>query len=170
MKEIIEKLVEGIITSFNIEYPIKDFEEVVSKMGGRVEKVEDLKRLFNGSIQKSGDGFIIYISAYMDEDMKRYCIARDLGFVFLSMGYKTNEKLWNSFEDGRYYNCNRTGEIVAAKYFAYALLMPEKIFRGIIKEYSEVDKVKTKELAEYFGVPVALVHNRGVMLGLFEER
>lgn len=170
MKEIIEELVEKIITTFNIEYSIKDIEEVVSKMGGRVEKVEDLNKLFNGSIQKSGDGFIIYISAYMDEEMKRYYIARDLGFVFMSMGYKTNEKLWNSFEDGRYYNCNKTGEIVAAKYFAYALLMPEKIFRGITEEYLEVDKVKTKELAEYFGVPVALAHDRGVMLGIFEER
>lgn len=170
LKEIIEKLTEDIRTYFNIEVPVKDIDTAVTKMGGTIVEVNDYKTLFDGTIRKNGNGFIIYVLADWNEEMRRYSIARDLGFLIISMGYATNKKLWDSFKDGEYFNCNKTGQILAAKYFADCFLMPEKELKEEVKKKTKNSKVDIKELGERFGVTYNNVNRRGIELGVIEGR
>lgn len=170
LKEIIKELTEDIRTYFNIEVPVKDINTAVAKLGGTIVEVDDYRMLFNGTIRKNGDGFIIYVSTDWNEETRRYSIARDLGFLTISMGYTTNKKLWDSFKDGEYFNCNKTGQILAAKYFADCFLMPEKELMEEVKRKTKNSQVDIKELGERFGVTCNNVNRRGIELGIIEGR
>lgn len=170
LKEIIKELVEDIRSYFEIEVPVKDIDTVVAKLGGTIVEVDDYRMLFNGTIRKNCDGFIIYVFADWNEETRRYSVARDLGFLIISMGYATNKKLWDSFKDGEYFNCNKTGQILAAKYFADCFLMPEKELKEEVKKKSKNSQVNIKELGERFGVTCNNVNHRGIELGIIEGR
>lgn len=170
LKEIIKKLVEDIRSYFEIEVPVKDIDTAVAKMGGTIVEVDDYRMLFNGTIKKNGDGFIIYVSADWNEETRRYFVARDLGFLTISMGYATNKKLWDSFKNGEYFNCNKTGEILTAKYFADCFLMPEKELKEEVRKKTKNSQVDIKELGERFGVTYNNVNRRGIELGVIEGR
>lgn len=170
LKEIIEKLTEDIRTYFNIEVPVKDIDTAVTKMGGTIVEVNNYRMLFNGTIKKNGDGFIIYVSADWNKETRRYSVARDLGFLIISMGYATNKKQWDSFKDGEYFNCNKTGQILAAKYFADCFLIPEKELKEEVKKKTKNSQVDIKELGERFGVTYNNVNRRGMELGVLEGR
>lgn len=170
LKEIIKELVEDIRSYFKIEVPVKDIDTAVTKMRGTIVEVDDYKTLFNGTIRKNGDGFIIYVFADWNEETRRYSIARDLGFLTISMGYTTNKKLWDSFKDGEYFNCNKTGQILAAKYFADCFLIPEKEFKEEVKKKTKNSQVDIKELGERFGVTYNNVNRRGMELDVLEGR
>ena len=105
-----------------------------------------------------------------NEETRRYSIARDLGFLTISMGYVTNKKLWDGFKDGEYFNCNKTGQILAAKYFADCFLMPEKELKEEVKKKTKNSQVDIKELGERFGVTYNNVNRRGIELGVIEGR
>lgn len=170
LKELIKILVEDIRTYFKIEAPVKDIDAAVAKMGGIIVEVNDYRELFKGTIRKIGDGFIIYVSPDWLEEVKKYSIARDLGLLIIGMGYAGNKKLWDSFKDGEYFNCNKTGQILAAKYFANCFLMPEKEFKEEVKKKTENNQVDTKKLGEYFGVSSNDAYCRGIELGVIEEK
>ena len=170
LKELIKILVEDIRTYFKIEVPVKDIDAAVAKMGGIIVEVNDYRELFKGTIRKIGDGFIIYVSPDWLEEVKKYFVARDLGFLVIGMGYAGNKKLWDSFKDGEYFNCNQTGQILAAKYFADCFLMPEDKFKEEIKKKTKDGQLDIKELGEYFGVTNNDAYCRGIELGIFEEK
>lgn len=170
LKEIIKKLAEDVRTYFNIETPVRDIDAAVARMGGTIVEVDDYRMLFNGTIRKNGDGFIIYVFVDWNEEVRRYSIARDLGFLVISMGYTTNKKLWESFKDGEYFNCNKTGQILAAKYFVDCFLMPEKEFKEEVKKRTKNSQVNIKELGGYFGVTNNDINCRGMELGVIKGR
>lgn len=170
VKRLIKSLTEDLRTYFKIETPVKDIEATVARMGGIIVEVDDYRMLFSGTIRKIGDGFIIYVLKDWCEEVKRYSIARDLGLLIISMGYAGNKKLWDSFKDGEYFNCNKTGQILAAKYFANCFLMPEKEFKEEVKKRTENNQVDTKELGKYFGVSNNDAYCRGIELGIIEEK
>lgn len=170
LKEIIKKLTKDVRTYFNIETPVRDIDAAVARIGGIIVEVDDYRELFNGTIRKIGDRFIIYVLADWNEEKRRYSIARDLGFLFIPMGYATNKKLWDSFKDGEYFNCNKTGQILVAKYFADCFLMPEKEFKEEVEKKSKNSQVNIKELGEHFGVTNNDVNCRGIELGVIEGR
>lgn len=170
VKGLIESLTKDIKTYFKIETPVKDIEAAVARMGGIIVEVGDYMILFNGTIRKIGDGFIIYVLKDWNEEVRKYSIARDLGLLTIAMGYAGNKKLWESFKDGEYFNCNKTGQILAAKYFANCFLMPEKEFKEEVKKKTENNQVDTRELGKYFGVSTNDAYCRGIELGMIEEK
>ena len=170
LKELIKILVEDIRTYFKIEVPVKDIDAAVAKMGGIIVEVDDYMILFNGTVRKVGDCFIIYVLKDWHEEVRRYSIARDLGLLIIGMGYAGNKKHWDSFKDGEYFNCNKTGQILAAKYFANCFLMPEKEFKEEVKKKTENNQVDIKELGKHFGVSSNDAYCRGIELGVIEEK
>lgn len=82
--------------------------------------------MFDGSIRKQDDGFIIYISPFQSTERRKFTIAHELGHLFLHMGYRINSDLWNKQMDATYYRAGDSLLEYQANEFAAALLMPKK--------------------------------------------
>ena len=95
LRILINNLTQDIIDLYNIQIPIQNIDEVVKKIGGRVEESLDIDNMFDGSIRKQDDGFIIYISPFQSTERRKFTIAHELGHLFLHMGYRINSDLWN---------------------------------------------------------------------------
>ena len=163
---MINNLTQDIIDYYSIEIPITDMSDVVEKkMGGRIEETTRIEELADGSVEKAGDNFIIKVSPFQSEERKRFTIAHELGHLFLHMGYKTNQKIWDSQKERHYYRSGSSLIEYQANEFAAALLMPRKKYLEILDDYTENSIVDTPEVAEYFGVSVSAASNRGKFLG-----
>lgn len=99
LRILINNLTQDIIDLYNIQIPIQNIDEVVKKIGGRVEESLDIDNMFDGSIRKQDDGFIIYISPFQSTERRKFTIAHELGHLFLHMGYRINSDLWNKQMD-----------------------------------------------------------------------
>lgn len=99
----IEDLVENILNEYDITIPIINIEELVEKLGGKV--VYDNLKFDFSCIEKTDDNsFLIKINTnddyfkkyYEKENYTKRIIANELGYLFLYMGYQTNNELWKS--------------------------------------------------------------------------
>lgn len=166
-REIINKLTMDILDCFKIEIPIVDMENIVKTLGGRVEISCDIETVIDKSLQREGDGFKIFISLFQSEERKRFTIAHELGHLFLHMGYKIDDKLWNETENLTYYRSGSSVLEYEANEFAAALLMPKDVYKKVMNENLDGNIVNTSKIAEFFGVSILAASNRGKFLGYF---
>lgn len=143
----IQNLAADIIKIYDISIPILDIEGVVRKLGGKVIKDKKAGRFRGGIIRKELDrdyNFSIRIPAKLPLSRKNSAIARQLGHLFLHMGYDINAELW---ENSDYTVFSRYGNPVADRQvneFAAAFLMPEDIYMEVIRNNTEGNRVFIK--------------------------
>ena len=168
LRMLINNLTQDIIDLYNIQIPIENINDVVTTLGGRVEETMDIDTMFDGSIRKQDDGFIIYISPFQSSERKKFTIAHELGHLFLHMGYKISSELWDKQKNATYYRSGDSLMEYQANEFAAALLMPKEIYKKIMDQYTIENKVETDKVADYFGVSVSAASNRGKFLGYLQ--
>lgn len=161
--KIINDIAEDVIDTYDICMPIIDINNVVVVLGGCVEENEDI---YDSAIKKQNDGFIIYIPSSYSVERKQFAVAQELGHLFLHMGYKISQKLWDKQKNMGYYESKSPLEEYQANDFADALLMPKDIYKKVLEQYTTGNKVQTDKIAEYFGVSVSTAYSRGKSLGL----
>lgn len=166
LRMLINNLTQDIIKIFEIQIPIKDIDEVVTKLGGHVEKKVNFGDISDGSIRKLDDNsFVIFVSPFQSVERRKFTIAHELGHLFLHMGYKINSDLWKKQENATYYRSGDSIEEYQANEFAAAFLMPQAKYKEIMDENTDGNMVETGKIAEYFGVSVSAASNRGKFLG-----
>lgn len=169
MRELINKLAEDVIETCNIN--IQDsIENIVNKLGGRVEETSSLSS-FDGAIIKTNDySFVIRISAFQSETRKRFTVAHEIGHLFLHMGYMIDSSKWEEQKmDVALYFRNGNSELeYEANEFAAALLMPRQMYKNILDLNTNGTHVDTIKIANYFKVSEDAASLRGKFLGYLE--
>ena len=168
LRMLINNLTQDIIDLYNIQIPIQNINDVVTTLGGCVEESVDIVNMSDGSIRKQDDGFIIYVSPFQSLERKKFTIAHELGHLFLHMGYRINVELWNKQKNLTYYRSGDSLMEYQANEFAAALLMPKKVYKRIMDQYTLGREVETDKVADYFGVSVSAASNRGKFLGYLQ--
>lgn len=160
---MINSLAKDIIDAYDIHIPIHDMNDVVTMLGGCIEENNSV---CDSAIKKQNDRFVIYIPSSYSTERKRFAVAQELGHLFLHMGYKISQKLWDKQKNMVYYESKSPLEEYQANDFADALLMPKDIYKKVLEQYTTGNKVQTAKIAEYFGVSVSVAYSRGKSLGL----
>ena len=168
LRMLLNNLTQDIIDLYNIQIPIQNINDVVTTLGGCVEESVDIVNMSDGSIRKQDDGFIIYVSPFQSLERKKFTIAHELGHLFLHMGYRINVELWNKQKNLTYYRSGDSLMEYQANEFAAALLMPKKVYKRIMDQYTVGREVETDKVADYFGVSVSAASNRGKFLGYLQ--
>lgn len=158
-KRIINSLAEDVLNVYDILIPVQRINDVIEKLGGNIQNTSSFS---NGTIEKVGEGFIIFVPPTHDERRKRFAIAHELGHLFLHMGYKINCELWeNNFE----YRLETAEKEYQANEFAAAFLMPKSKYLTVLKRIKKGNVVDVSKIAEYFNVSVEAADSRGKSLG-----
>lgn len=169
----IEELSEYVSDKYNVKVPIANIEKLVEKMGGTVV-FENLKYDHNHIIKTGNESFIIKINNFYfpkdrkisDKALKRI-IADELGYLFLYMGYQTNNELWKSISIKKEYHTHLL-ELDNVSIFKDSLFMPRNDFTKIIEKYKTKDNtIDPQKIADYFNIGYGDVINRGRVLGFF---
>lgn len=171
VKGLINELAQDIIRIFEIDVPIRDIDEVVGKMGGKIIKVASMPIDKEGAISKSddGNGFIIYVSKFQSDVQRKFTVAHELGHLFLHMGYLTDTEKWNECCEKKFYRSRKATDLeYQANEFAAALLMPQELYREEMERNTNGTTVNTTAIADYFGVSVSAASYRGKFLGLLK--
>lgn len=164
-RRYIERVTKLIRDVFEISIPIINMESVVEKLGGTLEKNNELLLIdAEGRLRKKDEGFIISVNEEQSESRMNFTIAHELGHLFLHMGYMIDEDKWNAI-DKQYYRKGDNEEEFEANEFAAAFLMPRTDYKDIMDRYTEGNIVSTTKIAEYFNVSVSAALNRGKWLG-----
>lgn len=112
----------------------------------------------------------IKIYEYSDKKSKNYVkriIADELGYLFLYMGYQTNNELWKSIQIKKEYRIYLL-ELDNVSIFKDSLFMPRNDFVRIIEKYKTEDNtIDPQDVADYFNVGYIDVIDRGRTLGFF---
>lgn len=149
---------------FDIEIPIRNIDELVTKMGGYItyNRHADLEHVH---IIKRGRGF--EISLFEDSYKRKFYIAQSIGYLVLHSGYIHKEE-WNRIPNNQVLKVGKNmDEITEANRFASALLMPKNVYKRIMKaaHTDNSGKVNTRYIADYFDVNVNEASHRGISLG-----
>lgn len=173
-QSLINHLTEDIIKLYDIKIPIENIDAVVEKLGGEVVNTSELhNKMENCYVRKHGDSFVVLVDDRIKDSPDRtLLIAREIGNLFLFMGYQTNRKLWNEWPDEKVYKTNymfREEDVKKewmAHDFGLALTMPEEEYRKIADQYTNNEKIETLKIANYFHVDLASARFRGRKLGV----
>lgn len=175
-KSLINHLTEDIIKLYSIKIPIENIDDVVEKLGGKVINTSELyHKMENCYVEKHGDSFVVLVDDRVKKSPNRTTlIARELGSLFLFMGYQTNKKLWDEWPDDTVYKRNYLfrADDLRKEWMAYdfglALMMPEDEYKKIVDQYTNDEKVATLKIANYFHVDLASARFRGEKLGVIQ--
>lgn len=162
----ITQIADWIIKNFDIEIPITNMDEVVTKLGGRIEEVEEA--IFSDTIKKGDVGdvaFVVQISKYTSNRIRNFAVAHEIGHLFMHMGYMSDYDAWNKMDDDANL-IGTTHKEFEAHEFACAFLMPQKEYYDFVYENKENNGISTEKLGAYFGVPNGEAVNRGKWLGV----
>ena len=164
---MVNDMADQVRNIYNIEIPIANLEDVVSKIGGIVKY--DARCC--GYVEKNYKLFTIHVADNSDFRIKNFSIAQQLGKMFLFTDFVLDRK--DTFgedyiiSDIRYLQkdpVNWTNE------FAGALFMPKAQFIRVAKENVDSNnRVAHKVLAEHFNVTYSTASWRGKRLGIFED-
>lgn len=165
VKLLINNIARDIIRVFNIDIPVMNIEGEIHKLGGAIEKNHNTENIVGEGIRKKDKSFVIVVSPFQSLERRKFIIAHEIGHLFLHMGYKINNKIWNSQPNDKYYRSNNIKFEYQANAFARAFLMPQKNYKDIMDKYTEENKVDTVKIAEFFGVSASAASNRGKFLG-----
>lgn len=173
MEHLIEQFVEDLIKVYELPVPVTDLDNFVNNIGGSIIYDHIDKECFHYScLKKVNNSFCIYVSPVDDVQIKRFMISQEIGHLFLHMGYKTNNSLWNTFGGNQIYENTKSYSLekqTAEKAFAFALLMPKTEYTRILNLYTHDGKANMKKIADYFGVTVSYSIMRGEDLGLIKK-
>ena len=161
-RRMINSLAEDVLSAYNISVPIGNIDEIVEKLGGTIQKEAFFS---DGAVEKEGNGFKIIVSPFQDEKRERFTIAHELGHLFLHMGYRTNNELWEKQENNIYHRTGNSEKEYQANEFAAAFLMPATEYLSVLNKVAEGNMVDTSKIAEYFNVSIEAAANRGKFLG-----
>ena len=170
----IEDLTENILYEYDVTIPIVNIEELVEKLGGNVV-YDNLKFDFSCIEKTDNNSFLIKINTNEDYFKKYYetenyikrIIADELGYLFLYMGYQTNNELWKSISIKKEYHTHLL-EFDNVSIFKDSLFMPRNDFTKIIEKYKTKDNtIDPQKIADYFNIGYGDVINRGRVLGFF---
>lgn len=161
-RRMINSLAEDVLSAYNISVPIENIDEIVEKLGGTIQKEAFFS---DGAVEKEGNGFKIIVSPFQDEKRERFTIAHELGHLFLHMGYRTNNELWEKQENNIYHRIGNSEKEYQANEFAAAFLMPATEYLSVLNKVAEGNMVDTSKIAEYFNVSIEAAANRGKFLG-----
>ena len=161
-RKMINSLAEDVLSAYNISVPIGNIDEIVEKLGGTIQKEAFFS---DGAVEKEGNGFKIIVSPFQDEKRERFTIAHELGHLFLHMGYRTNNELWEKQENNIYHRIGNSEKEYQANEFAAAFLMPATEYLSVLNKVAEGNMVDTSKIAEYFNVSIEAAANRGKFLG-----
>lgn len=170
MREQINALVEDIINHFDIPTPIENMSAVVEILGGRLQEDRAIGIFSDGKIDRTEDDveFSIKIPHGQSEARKNFTVAHELGHLFLHMGYMIDEELWENSKNVAFYRKGNSEKELQANEFAAAFLMPRKIYKKVMDEYSEGNCVLIAKVAEYFNVSIDAASYRGKWLGYLQ--
>lgn len=161
-RRMINSLAEDVLSAYNISVPIGNIDEIVEKLGGTIQKEAFFS---DGAVEKEGNGFKIIVSPFQDEKRERFTIAHELGHLFLHMGYRTNNELWEKQENNIYHRIGNSEKEYQANEFAAAFLMPATEYLSVLNKVAAGNMVDTSKIAEYFNVSIEAAANRGKFLG-----
>ena len=161
-RRMINSLAEDVLSAYNISVPIGNIDEIVEKLGGTIQKEAFFS---DGAVEKEGNGFKIIVSPFQDEKRERFTIAHELGHLFLHMGYRTNNELWEKQENNIYHRIGNSEKEYQANEFVAAFLMPATEYLSVLNKVAEGNMVDTSKIAEYFNVSIEAAANRGKFLG-----
>ena len=161
-RRMINSLAEDVLSAYNISVPIGNIDEIVEKLGGTIQKEAFFS---DGAVEKEGNGFKIIVSPFQEEKRERFTIAHELGHLFLHMGYRTNNELWEKQENNIYHRIGNSEKEYQANEFAAAFLMPATEYLSVLNKVAEGNMVDTSKIAEYFNVSIEAAANRGKFLG-----
>ena len=145
-RRMINSLAEDVLSAYNISVPIGNIDEIVEKLGGTIQKEAFFS---DGAVEKEGNGFKIIVSPFQDEKRERFTIAHELGHLFLHMGYRTNNELWEKQENNIYHRIGNSEKEYQANEFAAAFLMPATEYLSVLNKVAEGNMVDTSKIAEY---------------------
>ncbi len=155
---------------YNIKIPIDDPEKIVFRLGGILLIDDTLPIWFYPVIKKNLDvsEFTLVISKYETIEEKLRKIIMGIGHLFLHMGYKINDELWNSYT--KEYKTSGYTEFIEAEEFLYDFVMPLNLFKTIVYENTDRHslEVDIKKVADFFNVPTSWVLIRGKRLHMIE--
>lgn len=164
----IERLANEIREVYHIEIPIKDIDEVVRKLDGKIEYIDNIcfSDFFDGTIKIIDEHSFLIRTPTDSIERKNFTIAHEIGHLFLHMGYIILPEIWNKGDRTKFHKFDDMELEYQAHRFASAFLMPKDKYIKKIKEYSSDGRIDIKEVARYFNVSMQAATNRGVNLGM----
>ena len=169
-RDYINRLAENIIEQYQIDLSTDNIYHVVRKLGGVVfeQNVVVFDKYHNIFVSKTDeDSFAILIPKNRPDDLKKECIIIALGYVFLTMGFKTNSHQWDEQPMFEFMNKSSTVRTAMAFEFMDALTMPEKIFRKVISENTDDNGIiNFNKVASYFHCNSFQIQHRAKYFGL----
>lgn len=161
INQAIEKVAHSLteICSTDIS---KDIYNLVTMLGGEIKVMSHGESPYC-SVRKTGaTSFIMTIPSDLPTEQARFAIARELGHLFLHLGYLR----LNSHDIP---DLSASAQEHHMTTFANCLLMPRKTFTHIVGAHVDGTTrcVDTKSIAKYFDVPESAVINYGRYLGIF---
>lgn len=165
----IEDIVDSIRDFFQIPAPIGDIDEIVKKLDGTIEIVEDI--ISDGKLEMSSNNsegkFIIKLSPVQSKERRNFTIAHELGHLFLHTNYIESVLEDKKLTFGEFYRSGNTKREYQANEFAANLLTPRKLFIETIEENTNENKmVDMERVANKFGVSIDMAVTRGRWMGL----
>ena len=164
----IDSLASEILTTIGEAVPIECMDNVVERLGGRVEYRDFLGFSNDGELVRDeiGNGFTINVPSWQSPERRKFTIAHELGHLFLHMGYLLDNDLWEKTRRDRYYRRGHSDAEQEANEFAAAFLMPQEEYESIVEMNSNGNTVDILKVAQYFMVSVDAATYRGKWLGV----
>lgn len=170
VRSAIDTIADLAREAFDISAPIRDIADAVFRLGGYIEEVDDFSRLYGCAVEKTGEGcFVIYVPRGQIATRRNFTVAHELGHLFLHMGYKINERLWEAQTENPYCIAQSGRDEYQANEFAAAFLMPRREYDWKLRELTTDGTVRIREVADYFNVSVEAATNRGKALGYIQR-
>lgn len=156
----IEQTVDKLIKAYDIQIPILDIDSLIKTFGG---KIIERKNFAMGTLSKKNDNnFVIAIFPDNNSIRRKIDLIRELGYLFLCLGFRMNSSTWESVSLNRFYSFNDLNKYTMTDYFTRCFLMPKKEFKDIFQEYHGC----IDDIANYFQVSRFAVINRAKDLRL----
>lgn len=165
----VHRMADVVRQKYAINIPISDMREIVKQMGGQVVEDYSMTEFSDARIRKTGPyTFEIVVSPFQTEERRNFTIARELGRLFLHMGFKTDDMRWEQQSSIKYYHSEDLNQEICCNEFADAFLMPRREYKSVMEKNTKGNRVNTSKVADYFHVPITAAANRGNRLGYLE--
>lgn len=168
-KNYINQLTVRLHEIYQISIPITKVDQLVKQMGGTIVEEYGFDDLCEGTVKKLDQNhFQIRIHPNLDASKRTFTILRELGHLFLHMGFGTSPEVWKRQIVEEYKRFPTSEQLFQANEFAAAFLMPEDLFLEKVDAFAVGDRVDLSLVAESFHVTDAMARNRGRSLGAIE--
>ncbi|MFI3211812.1 MAG: ImmA/IrrE family metallo-endopeptidase [Eubacteriales bacterium] len=164
-RNYIAQISEFILNEYEIQSPIHDIDEIVSRLNGCIYSVDNA--LVDSNVVRLDDqdfAFMITVSSCQPAARRTFAIAHEIGHLFLHMGYLSDLELWQSYGNHASLE-NYTEKEFQAHEFASNFLMPQKEYLEFVSNHTVNHCIDAYEIANYFGVSESMATIRGKLIG-----